>query len=196
VSQYLLEMEQPDAGMLFAPTSTPTSTTSTGPTEHPVSLPAWGVPPLFAGSSSSSSSSSSSNSGGLGMRATILSLAPTRVGLPFHNHGSAWETVIAGKKLILFIPPLQAPIPAEALSLLEQAALFVGSSLEFIKQHYSSTVARVVPTWVFYAVWWFQWGGVALVGIECHVGWFDCGSIIACDLLPLGGVQPFLLVDG
>ena len=36
----------------------------------------------------------------------ILSMGGPEQGLPFHNHAAAWQTVVSGKKLFLFLPPL------------------------------------------------------------------------------------------
>ena len=36
----------------------------------------------------------------------ILSVGGPEKGLPFHNHAAAWQTVISGRKLFLFLPPL------------------------------------------------------------------------------------------
>ena len=41
-----------------------------------------------------------------GLNDTILSVGPDGVGLPFHNHASAWQTVVTGRKLFVLLPPM------------------------------------------------------------------------------------------
>ena len=40
-----------------------------------------------------------------GLTSPVLSLGNSGSGLPFHNHGAAWLTVLAGKKLVVLLPP-------------------------------------------------------------------------------------------
>ena len=47
-----------------------------------------------------------------------------------------WETVVVGKKLVMLVPPLAAPIPADALTIAEQAAMFVGTPHAFLNDHF------------------------------------------------------------
>eukprot|EP00035_Acanthoeca_spectabilis_P030449 m.476788 g.476788 ORF g.476788 m.476788 type:complete len:473 (-) comp41799_c0_seq1:27-1445(-) len=39
------------------------------------------------------------------LSAGVLSIGSIGVGLPFHNHGAAWLTVLKGKKLVVLTPP-------------------------------------------------------------------------------------------
>lgn len=41
-----------------------------------------------------------------GLDDIILSVGGKKKGLPFHNHAAAWQTVLSGRKLFLFLPPL------------------------------------------------------------------------------------------
>lgn len=43
--------------------------------------------------------------GAANLSASVLSLAAPGTGLPFHNHGAAWLTVLGGKKLVVLSPP-------------------------------------------------------------------------------------------
>lgn len=43
--------------------------------------------------------------GNAGLTSPVLSLGKSGSGLPFHNHGAAWLTVLAGKKLVVLVPP-------------------------------------------------------------------------------------------
>ena len=43
--------------------------------------------------------------GSANLSASVLSLASPGTGLPFHNHGAAWLTVLGGKKLVVLSPP-------------------------------------------------------------------------------------------
>ena len=183
VGAYLDDMRHPGAGMMFGAT---TVGRGTGHARE------WATPKLFARR-------------GWRLDEAILSLAPSKMGLPFHNHGSAWETVVVGRKLVVIIPPLDAPIPPaasaraaasasvlrvaparrtaaaeqaprlwvnehgrahvcvltrrcllprrptrplpvpQALSLLEQAALFVGAPWDFIRTHYDTLAPKLRP---------------------------------------------------
>ena len=51
----------------------------------------WSVPELFARRQLSS---------------RVLSVGPSGAGLALHNHGEAFEAVVVGRKLVLFLPPL------------------------------------------------------------------------------------------
>lgn len=42
-----------------------------------------------------------------GLTSPMLSLGRSGSGIPFHNHGAAWLTVLAGKKLVVLLPPAQ-----------------------------------------------------------------------------------------
>lgn len=55
---------------------------------------------------------------GLNLTAPVLSMGASGVGLPFHNHGPAWLTVVAGKKLVVLAPPRRDE-PSEAFMLLQ-----------------------------------------------------------------------------
>lgn len=91
----------------------------------------WRIPRLFA-----------RRSNGWALPDPILSIAPTRVGLPLHNHGSAWEAVVVGKKLVVVIPPLPGPIPSEVIGIMDQAHLFVGSPWAAVRD----VLERLWPT--------------------------------------------------
>jgi hypothetical protein len=65
-----------------------------GPSPGPV--PAWAIPPLFARA---------------GMTDPIVSIGPAGAGLPFHNHASAWQTTVVGRKAFLLLPPLHRSPP-------------------------------------------------------------------------------------
>jgi hypothetical protein len=45
------------------------------------------------------------------LNASVLSLGGIGSGLPFHNHGAAWLTVLVGKKLIVVSPPRGQGVP-------------------------------------------------------------------------------------
>ena len=57
----------------------------------------WHVPELF-----------SLESTGL-LTGPVVSLGPSGTGLAWHSHGAAWETVVAGLKLVLLAPPMSDP---------------------------------------------------------------------------------------
>lgn len=105
--------------------------------------PLWNTPSLFSGATNKRWK----------LDAPIFSLAATKVGLPFHNHGSAWEQVVVGKKLFLLMPPLGGPIPPplggpippKSLTIVEQAAIFVGSSYDFLTKHYDRLAPMLQP---------------------------------------------------
>lgn len=40
-----------------------------------------------------------------GLTSPVLSLGASGSGLPFHNHGGAWLSVLAGSKLVVLLPP-------------------------------------------------------------------------------------------
>ena len=138
VSQFLAEMQHPDAGMLFSATTvgrTPRNKKrrSTRVNRDGEEAGEWATPKLFV------------QSRAWQLDEPVLSLAPTRRGLPFHNHGSAWVAVIVGRKLVMVVPPLHAPIPTAAMSSDEQAALFVGSPWDFVRKHHPRLAPRLQP---------------------------------------------------
>lgn len=47
------------------------------------------------------------------LTSSVLSLAAPGTGLPFHNHGAAWLTVLGGKKLAVLSPPREQPSSPE-----------------------------------------------------------------------------------
>ena len=51
----------------------------------------WETPPLFQAA---------------GLNDTVVSVGAAGQGLPFHNHASAWQTVVIGRKAFLLLPPL------------------------------------------------------------------------------------------
>eukprot|EP00039_Didymoeca_costata_P032935 m.39950 g.39950 ORF g.39950 m.39950 type:complete len:462 (+) comp9612_c0_seq2:416-1801(+) len=89
----------------------------------------WGIPKLF----------------GEVLHSPLFSLSMSKEGLAFHNHGSAWESVVVGRKLFLFLPPLSSPPPPDVISLLQQAAMFVAKPLHFIKHYWKSLRALLQP---------------------------------------------------
>ena len=60
------------------------------------------------------------------------------MGLPFHNHAAAWQRVVSGEKLFLFIPPIGraswldelGPDPADVL-----ARLMLSSPRALVTKH-------------------------------------------------------------
>ena len=94
----------------------------------------WAIPPMFART---------------GLNDTVVSVGAAGQGLPFHNHASAWQTVIVGRKVFLLLPPLSTntseswlrPEPwfEEILS-----TLFLPSSMQFLRQH-ADDAWRMVP---------------------------------------------------
>jgi hypothetical protein len=94
----------------------------------------WSIPPVFARA---------------GLNDTVVSVGAAGQGLPFHNHASAWQTVVVGRKVFLLLPPLSAntseswlrPEPwfEEILS-----TLFLPATRQFLRQH-ASDAWRMVP---------------------------------------------------
>jgi hypothetical protein len=94
----------------------------------------WSIPPVFAQA---------------GLNDTVVSVGAAGQGLPFHNHASAWQTVVVGRKAFLLLPPLSAntseswlrPEPwfEEILS-----TLFLPSTMQFLRQH-AHDAWRMVP---------------------------------------------------
>jgi hypothetical protein len=58
----------------------------------------------------------------LGLDHSTFSVAPSRRGLPFHNHASAWEGIVVGRKLFFIMPPFDdepwAPQPKDLSKML------------------------------------------------------------------------------
>ena len=94
----------------------------------------WSIPPVFARA---------------GLNDTVVSVGAAGQGLPFHNHASAWQTVVVGRKAFLLLPPLSAntseswlrPEPwfEEILS-----TLFLPATRQFLRQH-ANDAWRMVP---------------------------------------------------
>lgn len=94
----------------------------------------WAIPPIFART---------------GLNDTVVSVGAAGQGLPFHNHASAWQTIVVGRKVFLLLPPLSTntseswlrPEPwfEEILS-----TLFLPSSMQFLRQH-ADDAWRMVP---------------------------------------------------
>ena len=123
VSDYLAEMGTDEAagreGLLF---------------DSGVGQPGeWDVPPLFAAA---------------GLDDSVVSVGPAAQGLPFHNHATAWQTVVLGRKAFLLLPPLAVgegswlrpePYFTEILS-----TMFFPSSQQFLARH-AADLWRLVP---------------------------------------------------
>jgi hypothetical protein len=95
----------------------------------------WVTPPLFDRA---------------GLNDTVVSVGAAGQGLPFHNHASAWQTVVIGRKAFLLLPPLSADTAGDSWLRAEPwfeeilSTLFLPSTAQFLQRH-ASDLWRMVP---------------------------------------------------
>jgi tetratricopeptide (TPR) repeat protein len=112
VEEYVKSMHEPEAGMLFGNACKVEESDQCAIGYVPAGGRDWHGPAVM--------DDADTNEPG-------LSLAPSRRGLPWHNHESAWESVAVGKKLVLLLPPM-TEVPREL------HMLVLPSTLEFVRR--------------------------------------------------------------
>lgn len=95
----------------------------------------WGTPPVFEAA---------------GLNDTVVSVGAAGQGLPFHNHASAWQTVVVGRKAFLLLPPLSKDtaggswLRSEAWFEEVLSTIFLPSTEQFLQRH-AADFFRLVP---------------------------------------------------
>eukprot|EP00040_Diaphanoeca_grandis_P030154 m.177793 g.177793 ORF g.177793 m.177793 type:complete len:589 (+) comp31910_c0_seq2:233-1999(+) len=82
-----------------------------------------------------------------GVDEMLLSIGPSKLGLPFHNHAAAWQTVISGEKLFFFLPPLTKEswghaLPRERADKL-LSKLFLATSVDLIRSKITEAMVEL-----------------------------------------------------
>lgn len=80
-----------------------------------------------------------------GLADTVVSVGAVGQGLPLHNHASAWQTVVVGRKAYFLLPPLHSAswLRREEWFVDLLATLFLRPSSELLQQHLTELARRV-----------------------------------------------------